>query len=187
MGRKCATCEHPDRATIELGVANRVPLRLLSKRHGITMDGISRHKNNHMPPQLIAALMLRGRASATDLEHLKITESEGILQHLVALRGRFYRLLDQAEDLGDFSSAARAGQQLLKNVELTAKLLGELQTGGTSITQNVLVMPEYHGLRVALLSALKPFPEARLAVVRALESFETPVIEGEAQRVLTRA
>lgn len=183
MPRQCTICEHPDRATLELGIANAVPMKTLARRHGISHDALIRHKRNHMPPQLLAALKTRGRATEIDLDHLRVTESEGLLQHLVALRGRFYRLLDSAEELGDFSAAARTGGQLLKNLELTAKLLGDLQTGSQQVTQNILVLPEYHGLRTAIVQALSSHPEARSKVIAALQHFEAPAIEGEARVV----
>jgi len=185
-GRACTICEHPSRASLELGVANRVPVRTLSRRFGVSPDAVHRHKHRHMAPQLIAQLMVRGKVSEIDLEKLRITESEGLLHHLVAVRGRLYAALDQSEDLGDYLNTARVSATLLKNLELTAKLLGELHTGA-QVTQNILVLPEYHGLRTAILQALKGHPEARNAVVAALHTFEmpeVPALEGEVRRVV---
>lgn len=189
-GQACGPCGHPDRASLELGLANTVPLRVLSKRYGLSVASLFRHRRNHMSPQLTAQLMTRGRLSEIDLDNLRVTESEGILHHLVAIRGRLYRAMDQAEELGDYSASARVSGSLLKNLELTAKLLGDLQTGSASITQNILVMPEYHGLRTAIMQSLKNFPEARASVAAALQQYETPtepMIEGEAKRVRSRA
>lgn len=186
-GRNCTVCSHPDRASVELGLANRVPLRVLATRYGLSQDAVHRHRHRHMSPQLTAQLMTRGRLTEIDLDKLRITESEGLLQHLVAVRGRLYRAMDQAEDLGDYLNASRVSATLLKNLELTAKLLGDLQSGAQHVTQNILVMPEYHGLRTAILQALRAHPEARAAVVAALHTFETPavpVLEGEGRRVV---
>jgi len=185
-GRECGACAHPDRASIELGLANRVPLRVLSKRYGLSIDSIHRHRHKHMTPELTAQLMTRGRLTEIDLEHFRTTESEGILHHLVALRARLYQSLDQADDEGKGSDVAKISSTLLKNLELTAKLLGDLNAGSTNLTQNILILPEYHGLRTAIMQALKPYPEARAAVANALQTYETPtLIEGEAQRVRT--
>ena len=52
-----------------------------------------------------------------------------------------------------------------KQIELQAKLLGELQNGQTV---NVLVAPEWVSLRATILVALVQFPDAREAVVEAL-------------------
>lgn len=185
-GRECGVCAHPDRASVELGLANRVSLRALGKRYGLSIDAIHRHRHNHMSPQLTAQLMTRGRLTELDLEHLRSTESEGLLHQLVAMRGRLYKAMDSTHDLGNHMESARIGGILLKNLELTAKLLGDLNAGSSSVTQNILILPEYHGIRTAIMQALKPFPEARAAVAHALQGYESPtlpVLEGEVRRV----
>lgn len=182
MARACTVCEHPDRATIELGVANRIAYHVLAQRHGLHKDAIQRHRTRHMPDHLIASLMMRGRAIDLDLDQIKETESEGLLTNLVAIRARIYKAMDVAEDNGDLMATAQLSSRMLKTLELTARLLGDLKAS-TKVTNNILVLPEYHGLRVALLKALLPHPEARQAVLTALHQFETPVIEGAVKRV----
>ena len=173
-GNECGVCKHPDRASIELGLANRVPLRTLRERYGLSIDAIHRHHHRHMTPQLIAQLMTRGRMTEIDLEKLRVAESEGLLHHLVAVRGRLYKAMDESESRGDYPSMARVTGTLLKNLELTAKLLGDLNNGAANVTVNILALPEYHGLRTALMQALKAHPAARAAVVEALQEFEAP-------------
>lgn len=182
MARKCNVCEHPDRATIELGVANRISYEVLAKRHGLHKDSIQRHRSNHMPPHIMAALLTRGRAIDLDLEAMRESESEGLLSNLVVMRAKLYKALDAAEDSGDLAATAQIASRMLKTLELTARLLGDIQAS-TKVTNNILVLPEYHGLRVSLIKALQPFPEARQAVIGALEKFEAPVLEGVAKRV----
>ncbi|GAB2621319.1 hypothetical protein [Novilysobacter erysipheiresistens] len=177
MGRKgvvCQVCDHADRASIELGLANKVPIRVLGKRYGVHHDAVYRHGRNHMPPELHAQLMTRGRMTPQDLENLRITESEGVLQHLVAVRGRLYGLMDFAEQQEDYKGAATIGGQILRNVEITARLLGELQTGTVNVTNNLLIADEYHGLRTAIMQALRGHPEARADVAAALKQLESP-------------
>ena len=62
--------------------------------------------------------------------------------------------------------AARVASQLHRNFELVGKLLGDLSTGGTTV--NVLLQPTYITMRVELVKALAPFPEARTAVALVL-------------------
>lgn len=173
-GTACQVCEHPDRASIELGLANKVPIRVLGKRYGVHHDAVYRHGRNHMPPELHAQLMTRGRLSPVELENLRVTESEGVLQHLVAVRGRMYGLMDAAEGQEDYKGAAQIGGQLLRNLEITAKLLGDLRTGTVNVTNNLLVMPEFHALRTTIMQALRDHPEARADVVRALHHIQSP-------------
>jgi len=54
---------------------------------------------------------------------------------------------------------------------LTAKLLGDLGTGSTTIT-NILIQPAYVTMRVELVKALTPYPEAARAVAAVLHQIE---------------
>jgi|SoiMethySBSTD1v2_1073268.scaffolds.fasta_scaffold794435_2 hypothetical protein len=78
--------------------------------------------------------------------------------------------------------------QLHKSLELSGQHLGDLSRGSTSITNNVLLMPAYVELRVELVKALAPFPDARLAVAQVLEQLENKsadqVREADKARVL---
>lgn len=177
MATQCKTCHHPERAKIELGLAHRVPVRVLANKYGLTKESIFRHKNRHLTPQLRAALLKAVRPSEIDLEQLKHSESEGLLQHLVAQRARLYALSDQAETLGDLRAAAQLQGRLISNLELTAKLLGELRTASATVVTNILVSEEYHTLRAALIQALRPFADARQAVARVLQSVEAKAVE----------
>lgn len=76
-----------------------------------------------------------------------------------------------AEENGDGNMISRIAGQLHKNMELVGKLLGDLGVGSTTIN-NVLIMPAYIELRVELVEALAPFPEARLAVAQVLHRLE---------------
>jgi hypothetical protein len=127
-----------------------------------------------MSPELHGQLMTRGRMTATDLENLRQVESEGVLQHLVAVRGRLYGAMDAATMQDDYRAAASIGNAIGKNLEVTAKLLGDLRTGTVNVTNNVLLMPEFHALRTSIMAALKHHPEARASVAAALKAIESP-------------
>jgi hypothetical protein len=178
-GQGCTICGHPDRASIELGLANKVPIRVLGKRYGVSSDAVHRHGHRHMTAELHAQLMTRGRMTPQDLENLRVTESEGVLQHLVAVRGRMYALMDVAEQQGDYRSAATIGGQIVKNMEVTAKLLGDIRTGTVNVTNNVLLLPEFHALRTTIMQALRAHPEARAEVAAALRALESPDVPAQ--------
>jgi type II secretory pathway predicted ATPase ExeA len=56
--------------------------------------------------------------------------------------------------------------RIQKQIELQARLIGELQEQGPQV--NVLIAPEWQTLRVTVLQALQRFPEARAAVAEVL-------------------
>ena len=66
----------------------------------------------------------------------------------------------------------RVASALHTNLELTGKLLGDLGVGTTNVT-NILIAPQYLEMRLALVQALAPFAEARVAVAQALHQIES--------------
>ena len=110
-----------------------------------------------MPPQLRAAL-LAGPDLAVDLDKLRETESQSLLANIIAIRRRLFASLDTAEEFSDGHLITRVASQLHTNLELTAKLLGDLGVGSTTIN-NVLIMPPYVEMRVELVRALHHFPK----------------------------
>jgi hypothetical protein len=168
---RCTICNHRECAAIELAIARRVTERAISKRYGVSPDAVGRHARNHLTPQLRAKL-LAGPGCDVDLDRLKESESQSLLAHLVALRHRLFAALDDAEEGDNPMAITRITSQLHTNLEITGKLLGELGVGH-SLTQNILIMPAYVEMRVALINALSGFPEAKRAVAAALHQLES--------------
>ena len=180
MGGRCQVCDSDDRARIELALSKRVSYEKLSKKFGLSKDAIGRHRRNHMPPQLMAALQAYGKPTAVDLEELKKSESAGLLQTVAAQRARLWQALEVCEELEDWNASARFHGQLTANLSLTAKILGEIETGNRTTINQLIVSPEYLLLRQSLVQALAPYPEARRSVSEVLRSLEgeSPHITG---------
>lgn len=85
-------------------------------------------------------------------------------------RARQQRIADKAEAFNDYANATRASVAALKSSELIAKLLGDIKTG--SVTQNILISPEFHAFRTAVIQALRPYGPAKLAVLKSLQRLE---------------
>ena len=173
-GPPCTVCNHVDRASIELGLANKVPIRVLGKRYGLHHDAVHRHGRNHMDAKLHAQLMTRGRLTPLEVENMRVTESEGLLHHLVATRARMWGYMDDAEQQDDYKAAAAIGDKVVKVCETIAKLLGDIRTGTVNVHQSILVLPEFHALRTSIMQTLRAHPEARASVVAASQHFESP-------------
>lgn len=172
--RLCHTCQHPRRAEIELALAKRVPLRHLSTKFGLSPWTMFRHRRDHMPPQLKSSLLAVGKPTDIDLDALRKSESEGLLQTLVVQRGRLFHLLTQAEDSGDVRAAAAVHGRINENISTVAKLLGEISTHTTTTVNNLTISPEYLALRASLVQALRTHPEALKAIRRVLAGVEEP-------------
>ena len=94
-----------------------------------------------------------------------------LLDRLIALSRETAAILREARegDEKDNELALKAIARAEKQIELQARLLGELKD---TATVNVLVLPEWVKIRTTMLEALLPFPEARLAVAAALKRID---------------
>jgi hypothetical protein len=175
--------QDPRRPEIERALALAMPMTQVGRKFGYTVDAVKRHRDN-MPTQLKAAIIAATlKPKETDLEKLRIDESEGILGNLAGQRARLLLLQDQCIEAGAVDSATRISHVIHRNIELVGRYLGQFATHHVSTKINILVSEDYLRLRQAITLALRPHREARLAVAAALQN-----IEGEiAQRSLIEA
>jgi hypothetical protein len=184
VARHCRTCGHEQRPRIELLLARGVALRIIARRFDLNIHTLSRHRKNHMPPGLRAALALEAPGAATpyDLERLRKDRAEGLLQRAVAAEGRILAAIGQAETDGDTNALARLWGRWWEGWANEAKLLGELSAHSRHITQNILINPTFIELRAELVQALAAYPEAKRAVARALHRIESKAVEEAGDR-----
>jgi hypothetical protein len=157
MPRKCTVCEHPKRAEIDTALADSATrLRGIARTHHLSEDAVFRHKTAHLPATLSKAHEAEEASRADDL-----------LRQVKALQGKTLSLLLKAEAAGELRTALAAIREARGNLELLAKLAGELDE--RPVVNVVLIDPR---VRDAIVRALAPYGEARLAVANALEPFE---------------
>jgi hypothetical protein len=119
-----------------------------------------------------AAILAAQQPQAVDLEQLQRSENEGLLAQLVSQRARLQLTVEQAQSLGDTSGVVRAERAITQNLELVAKLLGQLVQHHQVTHASVLVSPDYLKLRQVLVETLRPHKAAALDVGRALAKLE---------------
>ena len=181
MARACSTCAHPDRAAIEIGLANGVACRVLGARYGLDSSQLSRHRTKHMPAELLARLRVRGARSDAELAKLREVESKSLLDNLAWQRGRMYGNADRAVAIGDDAGERAAIGEASKITERIAKLVGEL---GQHITVkhefSLVASPEWHVIRMALVRELRPLgADAIAAGARAIAAAEASIARPE--------
>ena len=150
MPRPCSICTHPDIEAINDEVANGEPLLRVSERHDVGRASLTRHRDRHLPLRVLGDLIETDGTGGSELGRL-----EALVAHADRIKSR-------AEHAGDLRLALSAISELAKLVELAAKLRGELDQKPVI---NVAVIPEWP----RVLEALRRYPEAKLAVVKALE------------------
>jgi hypothetical protein len=75
-------------------------------------------------------------------------------------------LYKEAKESGNGGLALKGLDKALKCLELLARIQGQIQ----DVTQiNVLVNPQWVSLRTTIIEALEPYPEAREAVIHAIQ------------------
>lgn len=114
MPPTCRTCKSPKRAEIDKAIVAGTSTRLLATRYGTSQSAISRHR-----PHASASIV---RAAAREGEKL----DDSLLAQMRGLQARTLALLDDAEDSRDGRLRAVAISQVRENVQLLAKLTGEL-------------------------------------------------------------
>jgi len=155
MPRRCTVCDDPERHSIDEILVTGAPYRSVAKHFGLSESAVYRHKTDHLPAHLLKAKEVEEAARADDL-----------LEQVRHLQGRALDILERAEKTGDLRTALAAISQARGNLELMGKLAGELDERPVV---NLNVSPEWLELRAVIVGALEPHPDARGAVLRALE------------------
>ena len=158
MPRSCTVCSHKKRPAIETELVRRVPYREITQRFSVSKFALSRHAKEHLPELLKKAREAEEAARADDL-----------LRHLSSLQSKTLGILRTAEGSGELRTALSAIREARGNLELLAKLSGELRQEGTV---NLHLSPEYLEVRTAILVAVEPYPEAARAIGRAMLGIE---------------
>jgi hypothetical protein len=156
MPNTCSICTHPHRAEIEKALVAGESLRDIAGRCPVSRSALHRHKRDHLPGHLVKAHEDEGIAQAID-----------VVRQLKAINGACLEILQASRADGKHAISLRAVDRIQKQIELQARLIGELQDSGPTV--NVLVAPEWHEVRVNVLQALTPYPEARSAVAKVLQ------------------
>ncbi len=178
----CQVCNSPHRHSVDVALAHGLGHDAIGKRFDLSPHSVQRHGKAHLSPQMMAAVQHALHPSAVDLDALKVSEGENLLHSLVHQRARLASHIELAVETGDASAAIRGEGAVTANLQLVSKLLGVLVNVSETRHQHLLTHPQYLVLRETLLRALAPFPEARIAVGRALAG-----IENEAAQDITAA
>jgi hypothetical protein len=158
MSRVCTVCASGQHAAIDLAIVNGMPNRRVAAQFKVSEQAVRRHQADHLPTTLT-------QAQAAE----EVAQADGLLGQLAMLQADARRIGKKAEDTGELRTALASIRELVRIVELTAKMIGELDERPQV---NVLVAPEWLQVRAALLEALRPYPDARQAVAARLTHLE---------------
>lgn len=155
MAAKCQVCYHPEAKAIDEAIVNGVSIREIVERYQVSRGSVYRHKNKHLPKAIV---------KAKELE--EIAKADSLLEQAKDLQVRTLAILERHEGKDDVL-ALRAIREARNNLDLIGRVLGELDN---SPKVAVLVNnPDWAMVRSAIVEALEPYPEARGAVISALQ------------------
>jgi hypothetical protein len=155
MPRRCTVRNHPERHSIDEALVSGASYRSVAKRFRLSDSAAYRHKTEHLPTHLL---------KAREVE--EVAQADNLLDQVRNLQTHAVDILERAEAVGDLRTALAAISQARGNLELLGKLAGELDERPVV---NLNVSAEWLELRAVIVGALEPHPQARGAVLSALE------------------
>lgn len=155
MAMKCSVCGHPELEAINKALVSGQSNRSVAAKYNLSVTSVRRHKENHLPKSLVKAQARK-----------EIVQADSVMGDVSMIRSRLLTLLDIAEREGDIKNTCTVIKELRSTIELLAKVSGELETK-TEI--NIIQNNTWIEIRTCVIDALKPYPEARRAVIHALE------------------
>ena len=192
MPRTCSVCTHPERDEIDKLLIRSEPYRTIAKQFRISESPVFRHKASHIVADLrdVREVMVAAReqalaaVKAEELETLETVKAEIITEaresiaarleachdyfgQLSILRERAALALETAEGAEDIKTALAAIKELREMVRLWAELDGKISSQPQI---NLVLNPEWQEMRLTIITALRGYPEALEAVLRAVPS-----------------
>ena len=156
MPQACKICTHAKHSEInDVLMRGEESLSALARRFGVSQDSLSRHRANHLV-----------KAAVPFPEPQDVKRDGDLVEQVQDLQRKTLEILKQAEQVGNQRTMLLAVEQSRRNLELQAKLLGELKSGKTV---NILVLPEWLELKGKLMRTLQRYPAALEAVYEAIE------------------
>ena len=158
MARRCTICAHEKRPDIDRALVAGEKYRDIAGQFGVSRSALVRHSDDHLPASLVKAH-----------DAAEAAQADALLAQVVDLRDKAIGILEAAEEKKDLRSAIAAIREARGCVELLGKLAGQLQDVPVI---NVFMSAEWQGVQTAILAALEPHADARMAVAKALTGWQ---------------
>jgi hypothetical protein len=159
-GRKCTVCQHVDSLDINHAlVVQGTAKRRIATQYGLSEQAVRRHVA-HIPELLIQSQRAQ-----------EIADADVILDKLVELEDAARVALRATKESQEWRTYLAAIAELREQVKLLAQVSGKLQEIQINNTHqvNILIAPV---VQQAIVGALEPHPEAKLAVAKVLGELE---------------
>lgn len=175
--RICRICSDPRAAEINFRLVAGDTVKRVAETFGYTHDITNRHWNNHVT-LATRAEMLGGKQTIANLAIRARAEDRSLMDYCSILRSALLKLFLDAQQKGDRHGATMVAARLQSVLEMTGKITGEIRTADAQqTTVNVGILNGHPGaadteiarVQACVIKALRSFPDARAAVVLALD------------------
>lgn len=162
MARTCTVCSHPKRPEIDRALlAGEESNRRIASQYDVSERAIREHKKNHLAERLAKAAERNAEAD--------VRTAIDVVAQLRTINGAAVSILTEARKAKDGDLALKAIDRIQRQLELQAKLIGDLSDG--SVT-NITINGEWVAIRAVVVEALRPYPDAAVAVAERLSVIE---------------
>ncbi len=172
VGRPCTVCQlaADDRQALDLALAtDQMTQRRAAARWALSPSAVWRHRQRHLPASLLSAFTELGEPSMSvhDLAS-ELRRTLDLVNELVAEA--------RAEGRGSRTDFIRAADLQRRQLDSLARLLG-LVVDHVDVRASISLetAPEWLSLKARIINAVADHPEARLAVVAALDDADEAV------------
>jgi hypothetical protein len=176
---RCVVCAHPDKVRIELLLAGGAGQKAVGRKFSISKDSVWRHWTRHVDA-LHRARLIMGPVQVHALAAQVAEENTSVLDNLRIIRAGLYKQYDAALEAGDRTVGALLAGKLHQNLQITARITGELASSpliSINNTQNnnvaMVESPAFAAFQARLIGVLRNHPAARDDVIREFEKLET--------------
>jgi hypothetical protein len=158
MPRSCTICDSDHRQEIDRDLVHGRGLRTIAHTYGVGEYSVRRHRREHLHE-----VLAKGYTAE------EATRADELLLDVRRLQEKTVSTLLKAEAAGEYAVLLRAVREARENIELLARLRGELDTRPVI---NLVLSSEWLELRALIVAALEPHPDARESVLRAIRGVD---------------
>lgn len=159
MAKPCIFCTHKDRKKLEIALLKKKKSQgEVASILGISQGRISEHLSKHLKKDVREAIIKKE----------SIESGLNVTKQLMEINKVARVIIKDALEAGDGRLTLRAVERVEKQLELQAKLLGDIPSG-TQV--QIIQSPQFVEFKTLILGVLDDWPEVKVKVIEKLRGY----------------
>lgn len=155
LAKQCSFCIYHDRESLERAALNKeITQQEIADILGVNRSNVSRHMREHVKKAVAEAIF----------HDKELEDGLNVTKQLIEINQAAREILSEARKKKDNYLALSAIARVEKQLELQAKLLGDIATGVNIIIQS----PQFIEFKALVLGILEGYPDVKAQVVESL-------------------